>query len=88
MLKNSMESVFTEDFYYQLAGYGSGLQDAAGMIRFPLHCVAKAVCGHITKPFFPRITLPVSWGILPRAPAFLALTFGGPWFLLGADPLQ
>lgn len=53
MLKNSMESIFTEDSYYQLASYGSGLQDAAGIIRFPLHCVAKAVCGHITKPFFP-----------------------------------
>ena len=47
-----MEFIFTEDSYYQLAGYGPGLQDVADMIHFCLHCVVKAVCGQTTKPLF------------------------------------
>lgn len=55
-----MEFIFTEDSYYQLAGYRSGLQDVADMIHVPLHCVAKAVCGQMTKTLFPvlRCQLP------------------------------
>lgn len=53
MLKNSMELIFTEDSYYQLAGYRSGLRDVADTIHFPLHFVAKALCGQTTNSLSP-----------------------------------
>lgn len=83
-----MELIFTEDSYYRLAGYESVLQDVADMIYFPLRCVVKAVCGQTTKTVFSCVMPPVSWAVLQRAPAALALALGVPWFLLAADLLQ
>lgn len=57
-----------EDSYYLLSGYRSGIQDVAGMFSFPLHCVAKSVCGQTNS--FSCITLPVGTGLALGAYGF------------------
>jgi len=68
-----MELIFTGDSYYELASYGSGLQDVADMIHFPLNSVAKAVCGETTKTLFPVLHCQVAGECCrePRVPWLL-----------------